>query len=162
MSDQDGVIDCAWRHLTDVVQAAYAQDAARFRKAAAANTKFPLQDQRAVGLYAYHALRYLSAVMVGRRPSSEDLDRLAQFAYPRFSSLGLRAELSHLTRTLKGVYNLVPVQNRVPPGQFIILAPAALGALLRDPERQLPWLRRMVSQWCLSHRAEVTEMLEDG
>jgi hypothetical protein len=96
--------------------------------------------------YLWYLLRYRIADYLGRRPTDEDLRRLARRRHPRYARV-LQGDAQELEDMLLSVFNLIPEDRRITGGRFVVLGVVTLGILLDDPEAQLAEMKPHLAGW---------------
>ncbi len=141
----DGLDVANWNLLRESIAAAYRGDAGA-HVAALRRLERDVPVDAQAGAYLWYLLRYRLAVLLGRRPSPEDLHELAERFYPQFAKL-IRGGQAQLENTLLTVFDLAAADKRVKGGMAIVLGTAALGVISDDPETDLATMRPHLADW---------------
>jgi len=148
----DGLDESAWKVLCESTQAAHRGDA-RAHVAPLLRYEQETPDDTGVGFYLWYLLRYRVLQILGRRPSREDLQMLAERFYPQFSAL-IRGNQRQLEDTLLTVFAFADDDRKVSGGNAIVIGSAALGVLLDDPKSRLTEMRPHLAEWWQRNKAE--------
>jgi hypothetical protein len=150
----DGLDPLAWDIVAKMVIAAHEVNRVAFRAAANGaqrhvdqlreETEFPGIQY---GRYLYYLLWREMARIVDRAPELEDVPRIAEIAWPKYSLL-TRSDRPHLESMLADVIVNREDRQKGPTGtDFILLSPVAIGALMYNPSDQLARLRPLLAGW---------------
>jgi hypothetical protein len=145
----DGIDQPTWNRLQLAVTAAHRHDAAAY----AATMKwappgFGLPGQHRTGIYVFYLLGYqVRQVLQTDKPTPQQLHQLAEDTYPSLQAILHLAPQAHLEETLRTVVEMPPLAARLRPGQTVVLAAAALGLLLGQPEHDLAAIRPHLASW---------------
>lgn len=147
------LVDATWSSIHESVLAAASKDLGRFRSAV-----LTFQDNAeakdAAVRYVYYLLWRRLIGIAQRKPTPEDLERIAQDIYPKVTTVST-IEQSSLAGMLRDVFR----KDGTPEGPmgygFVIFGIAALAAMLEDPESDLADLRPYVDDWYQRKHAKV-------
>jgi hypothetical protein len=145
-SDSDeGIDEVRWRILCEAVIAAHRGDPAG-TKAATARFETEVEvDGQATG-YLWYLIRYRITDYLGRKPTEQDLQRLARRRYPRFAAVSIYDE-QVLEDMLRSLFNMIPEDRRITGGMFVVLGIMTLGILLDQPEVELAEMKPHLAEW---------------
>jgi hypothetical protein len=143
----DGLDDDAWRRITAILSAAYGGDGAEFAGLLHAYDAAMSDAQRyAAGADVAYVLRFQVIQRLRRRPSADDLTRIAAQVYPRYAAI-MRGPVTALENTLRAVFLLPQGEESLAGARLFISAAAAAGVLLDDPVADLASMRPRVAKW---------------
>ena len=152
----DGLDGPNWDLLLESVAAAHRGDA-EAHVAPLRRLGHEVPADAKAGAYLWYLLRYQVAVLLGRKPSAEDLHELAVRFYPGFARL-IRGDESRLEDTFLTVFGLAPEDRKVRGGVGVVMGSAALGVLLNDPEAELAEMRPHLAKWWRANAEEFRDL----
>jgi hypothetical protein len=152
--DENGIVITCWDLLVDMVVAAALQEEESYRNASTrAARELSVIEQRALGVYLTYALRTAVLLRVGHYPKVNELAVLTQSILPAVSRNVLTDEEVVLD-TIKTVYEVVGPDREVVRGNFLVMSPAILSAVLEKPIAELSLIRNSFARWLQKHTTE--------
>jgi hypothetical protein len=134
-----------WSILCQAVAAAHEGDPVAAQAAwNRLETDAPVDGQAAA--YLWYLLRYRIADYLGRRPTEDDLIRLARRRHPRYARV-LRGDARELEDMLCSLFNMISEEHRITGGRFVVLGVVTLGIFLDDPRSQLAQMKPHLADW---------------
>ena len=149
----DGILDEGiWDRVVGVIKAAHGLDRASFvTQAQAFAEEVALPGHQQAGLYLGYLLRNaLGGKVGGRVPTDAELHRIARDYVARFFVL-VDADEPILEDTFRKAFERAPLKREISPGEFLVLAHAALGVLYQDPDRELSRMKPHLTRWWQRH-----------
>lgn len=134
-----------WRILCEAVAAAH-EGNPRAAQAAWNRLETEVQANGQAAAYLWYLLRYRIHNYFGRRPTEQDLARLAQQRHPLYARV-LRGDIGELENLLRSVTNMISEDRRITGGRFVVLSIVTLGILLDDPQSQLDQMKPDLVDW---------------
>jgi len=156
----DGIDELAWSQLTSVVTAVSNRDIARFRRETQkwpAELQLPVQNR--ISLYLRVLFGYRTELVLGMRPSPDQLREYSSRIYPRFATFLPLAQPVQLEETLRMCLNMAPLTSKVSAGEFGAFAIVGLGVTVDRPDEQLPEMRPIVAAWWQRNLAVIPKRL---
>jgi hypothetical protein len=154
----DGIDQQVWEILLDLCESAHTADVTAFR---ANLNRFNTESERG-NLSVYYLLYLLESCvlgMLGRRPTEDDLRRLAESQDSRFrlligGQLPGADRLAILEGTLRRVFSY-SFPDEVAGLEFFIYMAAAIGGILRRPRKDLERRRAGLARQIATHMPEI-------
>ena len=134
-----------WQIMCDVISAVQRGD----RSAAHAATdrlEAEVAAEGHAGVYVWYLLRYAVAGYLRRKPTVDDLHRLAQRRYAKFADV-VNADESVLEDVLLTAFNLAPLGRQLSGGKFVVFGLVAAGLFFEDPAVQLAEVKPHFADW---------------
>lgn len=141
----DGLDTANWDLLCESIAAAHRGNA-EAHASALRRLENDLPVDVKAGAYLRYLLRYRIAVILGHRPSHEDLVQISENFYPKFARI-IRGDRSQFEDTILTVFELASEDRKVKGGRALVLGTAALGVMLDDPENELAAMRPNLAKW---------------
>jgi hypothetical protein len=153
-----GLDEKLWNLLATTVEAAARGHAKKFdEQIDAFASKLSLQSQRLYGYYVYFLLKTAIIKDAGDAPNDAQIESLAARVGPDYTKLlpGAEASLLEVLRAPFGLH-----EKTLNGAEHTLFSTAALGALLRDPKRQLPEMRPALDAWCKKGASTIRRVCE--
>jgi HPt (histidine-containing phosphotransfer) domain-containing protein len=134
-----------WQLLCNAIAAAHRGDGEASRLAVIRlETEAPADGHAAA--YVWYLLQYALFDYFDRKPTVDDLQRMARRRHPRFAQV-IRGDAGALEDLLRSACNIPADGRRVTGGMFVVLGIAALGVILDDPAEQLEQMKPHLTDW---------------
>ena len=145
------MVDAIWSSIHDSMLAAASKDVERFRAAVLTFSDDPDEKEATVRCVYYLLWRRLIGI-AKRKPTPEDLERIAQDIYPR-TAVASTIEQSSFAGMFRDVFRNDGAPEGPRGAGFVICGIAALAEMLDDPESNLAEMRPYVDDWYLRKHA---------
>lgn len=145
----DSILDEeVWDRLSAIIMAAHGPAMEAFMALARSFAKeVRLPGQQRAGLYLWFILRNALAGKVNERvPTDAELARISRDYFAEFSAL-VDADRPILEDLFRKVFERAPLKKEIGPGDLLVLAPAAIGVLYKDPGSALSRIKPHLSSW---------------
>lgn len=143
--DSHRLDETRWRILCEATAAAHEGYAAAAQAAwNRLETDVPVDGQAAA--YLWYLLRYRIADYLGRRPTEQDLTRLAKRRHPLYARV-LGGDVGELEDMLRSLFSMISEDRRITGGRFVVLGIVVLGIFLDDPQSQLDHMKPHLADW---------------
>jgi len=158
----DGLESETWRSLEELILIASAsQPAAYLAGCRRWGRVLSLEQMRTAGLYLAFLLRGGATLALRHSPTAQEIGELGRSVHPEVSVL-LNIDEDQVVRTLLSAYDLAPAGQEIVRGDFLVLGPAVLGAILKNAKADLDKLRRPLANWCSLHEEELRDIIANS
>ena len=142
----DGIDKKVWRGVRQVVNAAHADDAKKFRRLyVRLGKKLDSAEQQLMSRYIRYMLGYRIADSYGGRPDRAELHAVTARLAPRFKQL-VGYDANALEDALLTAFKMPSPGRAVEGGRLTVHASAIVGLLLERPEYEMAVIRRPLAQ----------------
>lgn len=146
----DGIDKKVWRGVRQIVNAAHADDARKFRRLCLRlGKKLGPAEQQLMGQYVRYMLRYRITDSYGGWPDRAELHAVTVRLAPRFKQL-VGYDANALEDALLTVFQMPSPGRAVEGGRLTVHAAAIIGLLLERPEFEMALIRGPLSRWIAS------------